>query len=88
MNVSLSLDLWQLVLAAVLTVVWLVRLEAKVMAAEVDRNRLEKTIEKVENYATQREIAIWEKLEDLQETMTEILQKLSRIEGNLEHKHD
>lgn len=88
MNVSLGLDLWQLVLAAVITVVWLVRLEAKVMSGEADIIRLEKLIEKSENQATQRETAIWERLEDLQDTMTEILQKLSRIEGKLENKND
>lgn len=88
MNISFSLDVWGMIVGIVVAVVWLVRLEAKGNANEKENVRLEAKIDKLEEQSAERENAVWQKLEDLNDTMTEILQKLSRIEGKLENKND
>lgn len=63
------LKLWPVLVAMVVLIVWIVRLEAKV-------NYLAKGIEKEDR-------AVWKKIDSLSKSITEILESVGRIEGRL-----
>lgn len=70
-------DVWPLILSAVFVIIWLIRLEAKVLY-----------LEKQNEHRLENDKMIWEKFEALQSTLTTILQSLARLEGKLEGRHD
>jgi hypothetical protein len=70
-------EIWPLVLSAVFVIIWLIRLEAKVLY-----------LEKQNEHRLENDKMIWDKFEAVQSTLTNILQSLARLEGKLEGRHD
>lgn len=68
---------WPIFFGVLGFVCWLLRVEAKVVSVERENHRLNKELEKTkDNYETS--------LKEIQKSITEILQHLSKIEGRLE----
>jgi hypothetical protein len=77
MNTTTIGEIWPVLVSTILVIVWLIRLESKVLYLEKDNiSRSEK------------DKMIWEKFNELQTTLTGILQSLARLEGRLESKND
>ncbi len=74
---QMSYEVSAIVLSVIFFIIWLVRLEAKLLY-------LEKEFAVSLTMDQQREKAIWNKFDTMQETLNQILQKLSRLEGKLE----
>lgn len=75
-------EFWPIIIACVVFIVWLIRLESKVLYLENDHKK------EVEAKMLEQD-KIWEKLNELQTTLTNILQSLARLEGKLEgREHD
>jgi type IV secretory pathway component VirB8 len=68
-----------IVVVAITLIAWLIRLEAKVMYLERDFNDKK-------NLDVSKEQKIWEKMDEMRDMMTNILQSLARVEGKIESK--
>ena len=74
-------DAWPMFLSFIGIVAWFARLESKLDHLKDDYTyHKEKTGDK--------EAEIWTKLDNMQATMTSILQSLAKIEGKMESNHD
>jgi len=72
---------WDFVIASVLAVIWLIRLEAKVLYMEKDNARYrEESLNKEEK--------LWEKIDNMTEKMQNILTALAKLEGYISNQHD
>ncbi len=60
-------------------IIWLIRLEAKVLYLEGNHARLELATK-------EKEIAMWEKIDSLQNSLNQLLQGMGRVEGKLDAK--
>jgi hypothetical protein len=78
MNAHALAELWPVLLSIVFLIVWLIRLEAKVLYLEKEHEmRLENDKE------------IWNKFDNMQKLLSQIMQSLARLEGKLEGRnHD
>ncbi len=65
------LNHWDVIVGLVLLVGWFVRLEAKLMYLAKDHAELKQNI--------------WTKIDAFQNTMTQVLQSLAKIEGRMEN---
>jgi hypothetical protein len=64
---------WEIIITLALGLVWLVRLEAKVLYLEKDRK-----------LDLERQESLWNKLDSMQVTLTTILTSLAKLEGKME----
>lgn len=60
-------------------VIWLIRLEAKVIYLEGDHIKLELA-------SKEKERVMWEKIDALQNSLNQLLQGIGRVEGKLDAK--
>lgn len=67
--------LWPLVTPIVFLIVWIIRLESKIIYMAKDHEQ-----------SQVREAKVWTKIDIMQSTMTSILQALAKIEGKLEYR--
>lgn len=78
-SISVSIDLWQLIVGVVLLVAWFVRLESKVLYLERDHG--------IHQAATNKQKEdVWQKMNEVVKTMQDILIAVGRLEGKLDGK--
>ena len=72
---------WHIILAASLSLIWFVRLEAKVLYLGKDHEKLEKAV-------SEKDKLLWEKIDCMRSDMTQILQAIARLEGRLAERRE
>lgn len=74
-----ALRLWPVLVTAVLVVAWFIRLESRQFFHERDFERFRSDSKKNEE-------KVWENIDKIRQSQSEILLTLSRIEGKLDQK--
>lgn len=72
---------WPIILAGGLSLIWFVRLEAKVLYLGRDHEKLEKAVEA-------KDKVLWDKIDCMRADMTQILQAIARLEGRMAAQKD
>jgi hypothetical protein len=72
---------WPIILAFILALIWLVRLEAKVLWLGRDHEKLEKSV-------AEKDKLLWEKFDAMRSDVTQILQAIARLEGRLSERRE
>jgi hypothetical protein len=72
---------WHIIVAAVVSLIWFVRLEAKVLYLGRDH-------EKLENAVKEKDKLLWDKIDCLRVDMTQILQAIARLEGRMSERNE
>jgi hypothetical protein len=70
-------SLWPIVLSLVFVLVWLVRIESKVLYLEKAHDDEVKNKQALDDQ-------IWEKLDEVQKSLSKITESLARLEGRLD----
>lgn len=74
-------DYWEVIVGVVMLIAWFVRLEVK-------QTILEREFEKKEIRDAEKETSLWAKINSIQDTCTQVLQSVARLEGKLDNKRD
>ena len=70
---------WPIVVTCVIVLIWLIRLEAKVLYQGKDHEKLEDALK-------EKDKVMWEKFDFINLNMNQILQAVSRLEGKLSNR--
>jgi hypothetical protein len=72
---------WDFVIGVVLVLIWLIRLEAKVLYMEKD------TVKHREESMSKEE-KLWDKIDNMNEKMQTVLTALAKLEGYMSNHHE
>lgn len=80
--VQLISDLWPIFTGFIISIIWFIRLEAKVLFLKENHKDHVDAV-------TRKDAALWAKVDSLQTSITNVLQGVARLEGKMDsHRQD